>query len=720
MKKTIYSVICLMGMALSHTASLQAQNAYPLSDTELARRIAAKEQITNVPTIYIDIPSITTETELKEQLYKDRSTNTAPYLKATITVVDNSPEGSEGHLENFTDSELKIKVRGNGTASVGNGKLAYRLKFTKKKNAPDSLDHKHDLLGRGYKKRNWALLANAGDKSMLRNALTCHLGQYVGMNFCPGYKFVDLVISGLYRGTYQVTDHVEVGSHRIDINEKTGWYLEQESWETMAEEPYVSSIWPIGSMSIKNPETEDWTTAQVDSLKEEVKAWVTNWKNAFSVAGKNGWQAYNDVESFVNYYVATEITGDIDAYFVFKGYRENNGPFFWGPIWDKDLAYGNFQDGTQGNPDLLTAYYNKCGFEGIFTYNLFKDKTFLTLVKAKIDALIADGLYDKLCADIDRIAALLDNTQRQNFNKYSITESTIGEQYHYANYADNVQQVKDYLRGRITLVQTELQKLIDNLPAPVDGTYDPESYWWYTGITTGTNYNMTVVNRQLKGGQWNTFCLPFDATKAQMEEALGCTYELKVHSGMDADGKTMLFASPDDMDVAAGVPYLIKPAADVSSFKKFNDVIYSVNVTNGNNAYNGDAVTFDGKHFFQASLFHGYELNTGTDYLFASDLYTDETSLVKTQQDNQSGCRAFLRVPEGETAVISFKASEPTFKMGDVNHDGIVSVTDVMLVVDHILGSAQEAFHIENADINNDERITVTDAMAIVMIILDN
>ena len=169
---------------------------------------------------------------------------------------------------------------------------------------------------------------------------------------------------------------------------------------------------------------------------------------------------------------------------------------------------------------------------------------------------------------------------------------------------------------------------------------------------------MSVSNRTLKGGEWNAFCLPFDATETQMKSSLGCNYELKVHTGMDSDGKTMLFSSPASLDIEAGVPYLIKPTNDVNTFGNFNSVYYTVNVTNSSqNAYNGEGVTFDNKHYFYASLFHGYELKTATDYLFSNDVYTDNTSLIKTTTDNQNGCRAFIRVPEGETAAI---------KMGEV------------------------------------------------------
>ena len=61
---------------------------------------------------------------------------------------------------------------------------------------------------------------------------------------------------------------------------------------------------------------------------------------------------------------------------------------------------------------------------------------------------------------------------------------------------------------------------------------------------------------------------------------------------------------------------------------------------------------------------------------------------------------------------------ENQFRSGDVNHDGIVNVTDVMLVVDEILNKENEKFCSYHADIMNDGVINVTDAMVIVDIIL--
>lgn len=629
------------------------------NEESLEYKIANKLQLTDVPTIYIDIDGITDETSLGNILYKIRKSSAdeeeiAPYSTAIITVVDNSAVGSKQHLESFID-EVQIKVRGNSTASAGNGKVPYRLKFAKK--GEDGISHKHDLLGHGYAKRNWTLIANTYDRSMLRNAITYHIGKYVGMDFCPGYKFVDLVISGLYRGTYMVSDHCETGTNRVEVaNEDTDWYLEFTGWGSMAESPYVGQgDGDDHFVTIKNPELED--EASINQLKADVQAWRKEWKASFD---NGSWQKYNDVESFIKFYIANEITGDLDGYFVFKGSKEVNGFFKWGPLWDKDLAFGNT---TYAN-DQLSAYYNKTNFEWIFRNSLFKDKSFLKLAKAKIDELIADGLYEKLAQDIDEIAESIENTRNLNYQKWPIDAGSMAsEVYTMSDYNEHVTVLKNYIHNRINYIQEQLAGFIDELPKPTDATYDPTLTGWESNIpTVGNSYNLTVSNRTLTGGKWNPFCLPFNATQEQIEEALGCKYELAVHSGMDSDGETMLFSTPSNLNIVCGVPYFIKPATDVNNFGRFNDVVYSANLLWGQ--YNGDAVTFDNKHYFKAQIYQK-QVAVANNYTFASDVYVDGNSLIQLPKANSwdtnanlLGARAYINVPEGSIPLIKFVSSQ--------------------------------------------------------------
>ena len=57
--------------------------------------------------------------------------------------------------------------------------------------------------------------------------------------------------------------------------------------------------------------------------------------------------------------------------------------------------------------------------------------------------------------------------------------------------------------------------------------------------------------------------------------------------------------------------------------------------------------------------------------------------------------------------------------MGDVNHDGSVSVIDVISTINHILQDAPTVFSRKAADVNGDGDISVVDVIGIIDIILN-
>lgn len=360
--------------------------------TSLTYKIKNKLQLTDVPTLYIDIEGVgSTDTDLDKALFKNRQTGEAPYqVGATITLKDNGTDKDTKHLAEFTD-KVDIKVRGNSTANPTNGKKAYRLKFPKK--------HKHDLLGLGYEKRNWALLANVFDHSMIRNALSYHLEKEVGLDFCPGYKFVDLVINGNYRGTYQICDHVETGTNRVDVDEDAGWMVEFQGRGDMLDQPLCFNQDGL-QMNIKNPEPADETNAEevatfIAPFQEWfTKTWSPQWKATDAYGANSGWRSVNDEESLMKFWIATELTGDYDGWMTVKAYKEaDEAKLHYGPVWDKDLAYGNY--GGEQSAKLVSNNGNGSSLVTFLNESLLKDPIFTKKLKAKLDQLLSDGLYEK-------------------------------------------------------------------------------------------------------------------------------------------------------------------------------------------------------------------------------------------------------------------------------------------------------------------------------------
>lgn len=96
----------------------------------------------------------------------------------------------------------------------------------------------------------------------------------------------------------------------------------------------------------------------------------------------------------------------------------------------------------------------------------------------------------------------------------------------------------------------------------------------------------------------------------------------------------------------------------------------------------------------------------------------------------QTSTPAFLQasapaILQAETVAIP-QASAPaagatilsTPKRGDVNGDGRRNVSDIMLIVNYILGQTSEDFNTVLADLNNDGNVNVSDIMILVNIIL--
>lgn len=631
--------------------------------TSLTYKIKNKLQLTDVPTLYLTIPDVT---DLDKDLVKNRQTGEALYHKASIDVVDKN-----NTLEEFSDDKLDIKVRGNSTADPS--KRAYRLKFGKdeKDKVTGKLikTHKHDLMGGGYAKRNWALLANCFDHSLIRNALTCELGKIIGMPFNPGYCFVDLVINGDYRGTYQVTDHPEVGSHRIDIDEDKDWYIEFQGRSDMLDEPYLN-ITDLPMFSIKNPDYTDAADAdKLAALKVKMEDWVKQWKSGFSYdasitqSDTKGWRAYNDEDQLLKWFLETEITADYDGYMTIKAYRATDGKLFWGPVWDKDLAWDNYGDYTK----TLGAALENASSIRYYVYNpgsgtaILSDPRFVKRVYETYNKLIEDGLEQKLLDIVDQLHLRVNQTQQLNFEKWGITTVYGGlEKYHeWTDYAQYPEQLKTFITARLAFLKEKFKKIYDDVCTVKEATYTPTNQWYSTDLTTGSYLNQKVVGRSFKANQWNTYCMPFSTTMEQMKEVFGNDVQVVAHSGMDIDGTTMLFA-PYTSELKAGCPYLVMPSADVSD-PTFKDVI-NTDAPVQKKSYNGQRVSFDGKHSFYGTLFTADVVDKSTDYLFSNDVYATDASLAKAPSYTENGARAFIRVSDGTTPAIKIQTADEALK----------------------------------------------------------
>ena len=642
--------------------------------SEIKTKIDNGQQITpGIPTMYITVTNYTKNTgetvngisiekatsmpnplenddQLNKYLFK-RQGNTgdedfAPYMNATIKVVDDS----ETNNISFED-ETTIKARGNMTCTLY--KRPYRLKFGKdeKDEAGNVIkSHKHDLINgdntSGNKKlRNWVLLSNDNDRSLIRNAVTYHLGKYLGLAFCPRYRFVELVINGSYRGIYQITDQIEQGSSRVPIDENTGWLLELNSNQKQLETPYVVPQNNTGA-NIKNPDTEDYTADQTSELINEVKTYLDNLKAAYDNYGaytnpNTGYRAYVDIEDLINFYIALELTGDFDGLMSVYAYKDNeegkDQKLHFGPLWDKDIAYGNYGN----NSGKVCDVSNLGQISGWFKV-LWNDPELIRQMKERFDE-VKDGLKSELSTTITNLATLLATVKDHNFDKWGIKGQQMGSWTTIGNlnsYEAYIEELKTWLltgdNNRFLWMENEIKSAVES----VSKNKTAYTYNVTENLNNDNLYNyrnkyadVTVTNRTFYADKWNSVCFPFSISATQLANVFGSGYELKEFSGVSSDG-TMQFTTPADNAIISERPYLLRFTGSNLTTLTFSNVVISGKPSN-NPLNNGYTVSYDENKSFVGNIF---QYSVGTDvYIIDGD-----GNVVKNTSNDLIGSNAYI------------------------------------------------------------------------------
>jgi hypothetical protein len=211
------------------------------------------------------------------------------------------------------------------------------------------------------------------------------------------------------------------------------------------------------------------------------------------------------------------------------------------------------------------------------------------------------------------------------------------------------------------------------------------------------------LSRPMTNGVWNTLCLPFSLTAAQIETIFG--NGTKVANFTDAQDNVVNFTTTESIE--AGIPCIINPTNSVSTIT-IEDVELQ-NLTAG-----GSVNTTDYALIGTMSTVSP----TGNNY------YIDSDNTIKKLEDgsNVKPFRAYLS--SNGAAINAFTidgvAVDSDGLLGDVNGDKKVNITDVVLLVNYILGIEDPTFIIGNADINSDNAINITDVTKLVNIIMEN
>lgn len=449
-------------------------------------------RLTNLPHIYIntfDGRSITSKTT---------------YVYATMWYVD------ENDVVTQYDS-LEIRGRGNSTWSLA--KKPYRIKF----------HQKEKLLGKGYAKtKKWNLLANHGDKTLIRNAVTFLLGEKAGLKFNPALKFVDLTLNGRYVGNYQLTDAIDVRPHRVDVTEQDlpladtsnitgGYLLEADGFKDFVNGKSGFYTWlqnvPI---RIHYPDEDDIATTQYQYIQQHVQTFENRLYSQAFTDPSEGYRPFVDSTSLVNWYICTEISGNIDGFYSTYFYKEQDDQrLFWGPLWDYDIAYAN--DDRKG--DTSQQLMRDVGYGALrqWIVQMWQDPWFASLINRRYQQLVADGMEDYLYEKIDSLTLLMEASVKLNYERWGINTKTLRERVLYSSYDQYIRDLKLYISRHVPYLKDMFASLApeeqepdpepEPEPEPIIAPFasKPNYYYRFTNVGAGTCIDVNTATERVVG-----------------------------------------------------------------------------------------------------------------------------------------------------------------------------------------------------------------------------
>ena len=306
------------------------------------------------------------------------------------------------------DSQFKGKIRGRGN---------YTWELYPKKPYRIKLDKEESLLGMNAS-REWVLLADYRDPSLMRTSYLMELANQAGMQFTSTYKHLELYLNGEFQGVYilvePVQSAVKIGRDGFIIEEDTYW----------ADEP----VWLLSGQG------RHYTFKYPDNPDAEAKRFISG------VIGKveDGDTDVLDLVSFARWYIVNELLGNYDPnmYYVLPSRGEK---LMMCPVWDAEGSLGVMgrkPEDPVPSPGSVATGFSICTYLGYFR-QLLENPTFISTLEEEWRAL--KPLLPSFREEMRATATMLKEARRANWTRWPVNDTCEGD----------VAFIEDYFARRI-------------------------------------------------------------------------------------------------------------------------------------------------------------------------------------------------------------------------------------------------------------------------------
>ncbi|MEQ8303908.1 MAG: CotH kinase family protein [Cyclobacteriaceae bacterium] len=422
-----------------------------------------------------DIPLVSIETHGLEIGRGDKIT-------ADMKIIDNG-NAQFNYLSdsgNVYTGKIAIKVR--GSSSAGFPQKSYRLET--RDSAGENLNI--PLLGMP-EENDWLLISNYYDRSFVRNFLSHEIFRGMG-HYSPRIRYCEVVLNGEYKGVYLLAEKIKVDKDRLDLaklnpDENTGddvtggYIIKNDNYDPLGSDSWFVDFPKMDELEwgavrarfvYEYPDWDVITSQQKNYIKEYIETSKDALYGDEFTDPTNGYRAYFDARSFIDYFLISEISRNGDAYkksrFFHKNKESNGGLLHAGPPWDFDWAWKNlfFQS---SNGSGWAHSYEAYGYGDVQPVRLMN--------RMLLDPYFANEAYnryfdlretvldhDNLSHKIDSIAAYLSNAQVRHFEQWDVLNGNSGDPDSHVpeSFEDEIDHLKDWISIRLTWLDNNMDK----------------------------------------------------------------------------------------------------------------------------------------------------------------------------------------------------------------------------------------------------------------------
>ena len=402
----------------------------------------------------------------------------------------NDPDDIKNRITDpFTDYHGKINIEYRGASS---------LKFDKKSYSLETQDENGENLNvalMGMPEENdWVLYAPYSDKSLLRNVLTYHLARKMGQ-YASRTQFCELILNAEYRGIYVFMEKIKCDKNRIDISklrkkevagdDVTGGYIIKIDEDNGPERGWESKVFPL--YQNYQPIFFQYHYPEYDEIMPEQQAYIQNFVQEFETVlvdshfsnPETGYTNYVNLQSFIDHFIINEFAKNIDAFrrsvYLYKDKNSVDGRLVAGPVWDFNLAYGNFEGEESDAYSPEGWMFNQGGNRMFWWVRMMQDELFKIHLRLRWQELRRDILkIASLFQYIDEMRELVQEAQERNFTRWPILGQKVWPNHFVGDtYQEEVDYLKQWIYERISWMDKNMAAI--QLPDDFDEDHENEN-----------------------------------------------------------------------------------------------------------------------------------------------------------------------------------------------------------------------------------------------------